>query len=121
MPTRKVTPIFEQGQVVRVPFPYAERDTRQRRPALVVSAGAIGEAQGLLWVAMITSAGNRPWRGDIAVGDDHRRSGLPIASVVRPLKIATIDAARAEAIGQAAPEVVARVLDAIRAVLGFTP
>ena len=121
MPTRRATPIFEQGQVVRVPFPYVDRDTWQRRPALVVSAGAIGEAEGLLWVAMITSAENRPWQGDISVGMDFRGAGLPIASVVRPLKLATIDAARAEAVGQASPEVLARVLDAIGAALGLAP
>lgn len=40
-------PIFEQGDIVRVPFPYTDRDTRQRRPALVVSS-AIGEGAALL-------------------------------------------------------------------------
>ncbi|WP_244564525.1 type II toxin-antitoxin system PemK/MazF family toxin [Rhizobium sullae] len=57
-------PIFKQGDIVRVPFPSTDRDTRQRRPALVVSAGQIGENAALLWVVMITSAENRPleWR-----------------------------------------------------------
>ncbi len=31
---------FEQGDIVRVPFPYTDRSTRQHRPALVVSAAA---------------------------------------------------------------------------------
>jgi hypothetical protein len=35
---------FERGDVVRVPFPYTDRPTRQHRPALVVSAGCyLGE------------------------------------------------------------------------------
>jgi len=38
---------FERGDVVRVPFPYTDRATRQRRPALVVSCGGIGEARAL--------------------------------------------------------------------------
>ena len=42
---------FEQGDIIRVPFPYTDKDTRQRRPALVVSSGPIGEANALLWVA----------------------------------------------------------------------
>lgn len=50
---------FRQGDVVRVPFPYTDKATRQHRPALVVSHGDLGEGQPLLWVAMITSAENR--------------------------------------------------------------
>jgi len=46
---------FEQGDVVRVPFPYTNRPTRQARPALVVSRGNAEEGFGLLWVVMITS------------------------------------------------------------------
>ena len=48
--------IFDQGDVVKVPFPYTDRATRQYRPALVVSVDAMQAAHGLLWVAMITSA-----------------------------------------------------------------
>ena len=59
-------PNFEQGDVVRVPFPYTDKAARQHRPALVVSTGGIGENEGLLWVVMITSADNRPWPGDVA-------------------------------------------------------
>jgi hypothetical protein len=33
---------FEQGDVVRVPFPYADRPVKQHWPALVVSRGGIG-------------------------------------------------------------------------------
>ena len=61
---------FEQGDVVRVPFPYTDRATRQWRPALVVSRGGLGEDRRLLWVAMITSAENRPWPDDIPLGTD---------------------------------------------------
>lgn len=31
-------PIFKPGDVVEVPFPYTDRPTRQRRPALIVSS-----------------------------------------------------------------------------------
>lgn len=34
-------PTFEQGEVVRVPFPYTDRETRQHRPALVVSRAGL--------------------------------------------------------------------------------
>ena len=52
-------PTFSQGDVIKVPFPYTDRSTRQSRLALVVSAGSLEEAHGLLWVVMITSAQNR--------------------------------------------------------------
>jgi mRNA interferase MazF len=45
---------FEQGDVIKVPFPYTDRPIRQSRPAMVVSTDAIKEAHGLLWVVMIT-------------------------------------------------------------------
>jgi hypothetical protein len=51
-PTARDMPRFKQEDVVRVPFPYTHGDTRQRRPALVVSHGEIGEADSLLWVVM---------------------------------------------------------------------
>lgn len=92
---------FEQGDVVRVPFPYTDRATRQHRPALVISDWPIGEKGALLWVMMITSAENRPWPGDIAFGAGFVAAGLPAPSVIRPCKIATIEARFAEKLGAA--------------------
>lgn len=77
---------FEQGDVVRVPFRYTDRETRQRRPALVVSCGTVDEADSLLWVVMITSAENRSWAGDVSLADEYQAVGLPIPSVVRPAR-----------------------------------
>jgi mRNA interferase MazF len=65
---------------------------------LVIGAGRILSEHGLLWLAMITSAANRGWPGDVAVSDLDR-AGLPIPSIVRPAKIATIDARDAERLG----------------------
>ncbi len=44
-------------------------------------------------VAMITNAAHRPWVGDVdpSIGAISTGAGLPVASVVRPAKIATID------------------------------
>lgn len=103
---------FEQGDVVRVPFPYTDKATRQHRPALVVSVGPIGDDAALLWVAMITSADNRPWPGDVGVAD-LEAAGLPAPSVIRPCKIATIEARHAERLGCLPDADVAQVLDQI--------
>ncbi|MBV9755554.1 MAG: type II toxin-antitoxin system PemK/MazF family toxin [Alphaproteobacteria bacterium] len=78
--------------VVKVPYPYTDRPVWQRRPALVVAATGQRSGVQLLWVLMITSAENRGWAGDVAISD-LQAAGLPAASVVRPAKIATIDAA----------------------------
>jgi len=92
---------FEPGDVIKVPFPYTDRPTRQSRPALVVSAPTLKDRHGLLWVVMITSAENRGWPGDVAVRN-LGMAGLPAASVVRTAKIATIAARDAQRLGRVA-------------------
>ncbi len=66
---------------------------------MVVAAGPLEAAHGLLWVLMITSADNRGWRTDVAVSD-LAMAGLPVPSVVRSAKIATIEARDAQRIGR---------------------
>ncbi len=112
-------PNFEQGDVVRVPFPYTDRSTRQHRPALVVSAGGIGEERALLWVVMITSAANRSWPGDVSLGESYLEAGLPAPSVIRPCKIATIEARHAERLGRIANELRVEVGCALQVALGI--
>jgi mRNA-degrading endonuclease toxin of MazEF toxin-antitoxin module len=91
-------PTFEVWDIVKVPFPYTDRPVRQRRPALVIAAGDLATAHGLLWLVMVTSAANRGWPDDVAVSD-LELAGLPIPSIVRPPKIATIEARDAEPLG----------------------
>lgn len=90
---------FRRGAVVKVPFPYTDQATRQSRPALVVSDAPFAAANGLLWVMMITSAENRGWAGDVAIRD-LARAGLPVASVIRTAKIATIEVRDAALLGR---------------------
>jgi mRNA interferase MazF len=111
-------PTFEGGAIVRVPFPYTDRDTRQHRPALVVSAGNLSRNRSLIWVVMITSAANPRWPDDVPIGDDHAELGLPVPSLIRPAKIATIDAAAADRIGTLDPGRMAAVRRAITAAIG---
>jgi mRNA interferase MazF len=104
-------PSFDQGDVVRVPFPYTDRSTRQRRPALVVSRGGLGEGGCLLWVAMITSAENRAWPEDVPFGDTYADAGLPAPSLIRPCKLATIESGHAEKIGRVNTDLMEKVTD----------
>lgn len=103
---------FKPGDVIKVPFPYTDRATRQRRPALVVSNGGLEEIHGLLWVVMITSAEHRPWPDDVKI-EDHQSVGLPAPSVIRPAKIATIEARDAEQLGRLTMDVMSMVSDRI--------
>ncbi len=84
--------------LVKVSFPYTNRPVQQRRPALVVATPYAQGGPNLLWVLMVTSAGNRGWLGDVAISD-LAEAGLPAPSVVRPAKVATIEAGDAERIG----------------------
>ena len=111
---------FRQGDVIKVPFPYTDRSTRQSRPALVVSAGGIEEAHGLLWVVMITSAGNRGWPGDVPV-TNLAAAGLPAPSVIRTAKIATIEASDAARLGKVSPALFKQVAMRLGQALGFGP
>jgi mRNA interferase MazF len=104
-------PGFEPFDVVAVPFPYVEREVRKRRPTVVVS-----DRYGLLWVVMITSAANSPWPDDVAIGD-LTLAGLPKPSVVRPSKIATVEAARCERIGRLPRDTASAVATALRRTL----
>lgn len=92
-------PGFKLWDVVKVPFPYTDKPVHQYRPALVVAAGKLESAHGLLWVLMITSSANRGWADDVAISN-LKMAGLPAASVVRCAKIATIEASDAERIGR---------------------
>jgi mRNA interferase MazF len=83
---------YAAGDVVVVPFPYADRLAEKRRPALVVSGPQLARFR-LLWVVMITSAENRAWSCDVPIGN-LTGAGLPAPSVVRPAKVACIEPAR---------------------------
>ena len=83
---------FERFDVVRVPFPFTDRQANRNRPALVLSAKqAFNDPTGHVVLAMITSAGNPPWAGDCPVTDP-AVAGLPAPSKVR-FKLFTLDQA----------------------------
>lgn len=111
-------PSFEAGDVVRVPFPYTNSETSKHRPALVISDGAIGSGM-LLWVLMITSQQNRAWPGDVPIDDAPDQSGLPAPSVVRTLKVATIETAVADRIGRVSDTVLDAIRAEVRSILGL--
>lgn len=82
--------IFNVFDVVVVPFPFTDRTTTKRRPALIISdARAFNQKVGQAVMAMITSAKNSDWPLDIEI-DNLDSAGLPSASIVR-MKLFTLD------------------------------
>lgn len=81
---------FERFAVVRVPFPFTDRNATKHRPALVLSDATRFNAPASHSVmAMITSQGNAPWPLDCPIGD-LKAAGLPAPSLVR-FKLFTLD------------------------------
>ena len=81
---------FEAFDVVVVPFPFTDRQSAKRRPALVLSDAHTFNAEiGHSVLAMITSAKNSDWPHDTEI-TDLDSAGLSSESVVR-LKLFTLD------------------------------
>ncbi len=79
---------FEPFDVVVVPFPFTDRETERRRPALVVSSPDFNAAHDQMVLAMITSTGG-DWPSDVAILD-WCEAGLSVPCKVR-LKLFTLD------------------------------
>jgi mRNA interferase MazF len=81
---------FDAFDVVVVPFPFTDKATTKRRPALILSdAQAFNLQVGQAVMAMITSAKNSDWPLDIEIRDLDT-AGLPSPSIVR-MKLFTLD------------------------------
>lgn len=75
--------------LVVVPFPFTDRTTRKRRPAVVLSTEAYMKDTGNLVCAMVTTATRSSWKSDVQL-KDWERAGLPKPSFVR-MKLFTLD------------------------------
>lgn len=81
---------YDRFMVVRLPFPFSNRNAVKNRPALVLStAERFNKPAGHSVMAMITSAANAPWPLDCPIAD-LAAAGLPAPSVVR-FKLFTLD------------------------------
>lgn len=81
---------FERFTVVRVPFPFTDRNATKNRPALVLSdAARFNTPAGHSVMAMITTQSHPSWPLDCPIRD-LRAAGLPAASLVR-FKLFTLD------------------------------
>lgn len=107
--------IFERYDIVVVPFPFTDRTSTIRRPALVLSAAdPFGRETGQYVLAMITRAARSAWPHDVPL-TDLASTGLRVAGVVR-MKLFTLDASlvlrRLGMLGEADRVAVSRALEA---------
>ena len=112
---------FERFAVVRVPFPFTDRDATRNRPALVLSdAAAFNVPAGHSVMAMITSADHSPWPLDCPLAD-LTAAGLPAPSKVR-FKLFTLDHRLVKGrLGSLSPADAATVGARLAALFGGTP
>lgn len=75
-------PIYEFGDTVLVPFPFTDLPVSKRRPSVVLSSRAFGEASGQSVMGMITTGAGPTWAGDIAIRD-LEAAGISHHSVIR--------------------------------------
>jgi len=60
---------FKQWDVVVVPFPYSDEPSDKVRPAVVLSSPQHVQRTGVCYLAMVTSAANAGWPGDVPVSN----------------------------------------------------
>ncbi len=80
---------FDRYSVVRVPFPFTDRQAQKLRPAVVLSQPDFPRGCGHLLLAMITSARQSSWPLDWPL-EDLQAAGLPQSCLVR-FKLFTLD------------------------------
>lgn len=84
------TKIYNQFDVVVVPFPFTDSSTTKRRPALIISEQiAFNTPMQKSVMAMITTATHQPWALDVNISD-LSAAGLNNPSIVR-MKLFTLD------------------------------
>jgi mRNA-degrading endonuclease toxin of MazEF toxin-antitoxin module len=117
MPTAK--PAYRRGDVIYVPFRYAELTGGKVRPAVVVSSTAFYTAEGCYIVAAVTSdvAASGPLSYQIM---DLMAAGLSVPSVVRPVLLTLSPEVMGRRVGTLMPADVEGVAHCLRQALELT-
>jgi mRNA interferase MazF len=93
------TKIYNQFDVVVVPFPFTDGSTTKRRPALIISEQiTFNTPMQKSVMAMITTATHQPWILDVNISD-LSAAGLNNPSIVR-MKLFTLDHTASKNLGK---------------------
>lgn len=80
--------IFNQKDIVLIPFPYSDLTLSKKRPALIISNEKINKMQDRI-CCLVTS---KPHKDDLLITNDSFEEGdLPFKSFIKPHRIFTID------------------------------
>ena len=74
--------IYKQYDVVVVPFPFTEKLSSKRRPALILSNSSFNSNHDHVLLCMITSTRALTWSSDIVI-NDFKTVGLSMPCCVR--------------------------------------
>lgn len=80
--------LYSRGDVVVVPFPFTDRSSIKRRPAVVLNEVQFQMSSGHVVLGMITSTSGPRWPDDVPLSDP-ASAGLSAQSRFRP-KLATL-------------------------------
>ena len=81
---------FKQFDIVKVPFPFTDKASGKKRPAVIISSDqTFNNHLDRSIMAMITSSKHKPWPLDFVI-EEPEDAGLPKTSLIR-MKIFTID------------------------------
>lgn len=81
--------IYNQFDIVLVPFPFTDKSTTKKRPAIVLNNQNYQIKNNHLILAMITSAKNSNWESDLPI-KELESTGLKTECVIR-YKIFSLD------------------------------
>ena len=81
--------LFNQFDIIKVPFPFTDQQITKKRPALVVSTQGYQQSHHHLMLLMITSAKLSSWCDDINI-TNYQAVGLPNPSIIR-FKLFSLD------------------------------
>jgi mRNA interferase MazF len=79
--------MYEQGEVVLIPFPYSDLSAMKQRPALVVSNSKLNKTEDRI-CCLVTS--NEPADGLLIKKEDFESGNLPFKSWVKPQRVFTV-------------------------------
>ena len=106
---------YHPWDIVIVPFPYSEQQQSVVRPGVIISTPRLHQKTRMYYVAMITNAQHAPWDGDVEISN-LKGAGLPVPSIVRPAKLATVDeSVIVRAVGSLPAKDRAKVLESLTA------
>lgn len=87
---KEIMKIYNGFDIVIVPFPFTDRTSSKRRPALILSQeDTFNKIARHSVMVMITSAKHSTWPLDIAISE-YKKAGLPNPSIIR-MKFFTLD------------------------------